>query len=98
MCVLSCCCCRVSCRITSQYKETLNPDLICMGESKQTPWWLLVGGCIVITLVLVVYRWIRGTDDDGGTMSNSSSRRSSLTDRLSAMNAARGPSPHFRSY
>lgn len=85
-------------RITSQYKATLNPDLVCMGETKEMPWWLLVAGCVVVTLVLVVYRCVRGSDDDNmGTMSGHSSRRSSLTDRaISAMNAARGPSPHFR--
>lgn len=70
-----------------------------MGDSKQTPWWLLVAGCVVVTLVLVVYRWIRGMDDDSsGTMSGHSSRRTSMTDRFSAINAARGPSPQFRGY
>jgi hypothetical protein len=89
-----------ACRITRQYKETLNPDLVCMGEAKQTPWWMLVGVCVVVTLVLVVYRWVRGPDEEEkmGTMSNASSRRSSLTDRLSAISAARGPSPHFRGH
>jgi hypothetical protein len=87
------------CRITKQYKETLNPDLVCMGEQQQTQWWLLVAGCVVVTLVLVVYRAIRGSDDDNsGTMSGASSRRTSMTDRLSAINAARGPSPHYRGF
>lgn len=44
-------------RITHNYKATLNPDLVCMGADKQTHWWLLVAGCVVVTLVLVVYRW-----------------------------------------
>lgn len=90
----------VVCRITRQYKDTLNPDLVCMGQNKERPYWLLVAACVVVTLVLVVYRWVRGSDDTEsmGTMSNSSSRRSSITDRLGAMASARGPSPVFRGY
>ena len=89
----------LACRITSNYKDTLNSDLICMGEASQTPWWLLVAVCVVVTLVLVVYRCVRGSDEDSsGTMSGHSSRRSSMTDRFNAINAARGPSPQFRGY
>jgi hypothetical protein len=64
---------------------------VCLGTEKQSRWWTLVGVCGFITLLLVVWRWFRGldTEDGVGTMSNHSSRRSSITDRLAALT----PSP-----
>lgn len=79
-------------RIVRRYKTTLNPDLVCMGEAQQSRWWTLVGGCVFITLVLVVWRWFRGSDDGEPLMVGSahSSRRGSLTDTLARIKSPVG--------
>lgn len=79
-------------RIVRRYKSTLDPDLVCMGEAQQSRWWALVGGCVFITLVLVVWRWFRGSDDGEPLMGGSahSSRRGSLTDTLARIKSPVG--------
>lgn len=79
-------------RIVRQYRQTLNPDLVCAGEPQQSRSWMIIAGCVFITLVLVVWRWNRGTDaDEAGLMSNHSSRRSSLTQLADRLGGIKSP-------
>jgi hypothetical protein len=78
-----------------QFKQTLNPDLVCAGEKQQSRYWGVVAGCVFVTLLLVVWRWNRGFDADEppATMSAHGSRRSSLTqltDRLAGIKSPVG--------